>query len=188
MRRFLKTISALFIMCMLTYTVAAGQDKKTEKKIKVIVADESGTKIILDTLISDGGKNETIKLDDGNVVYIRHAGNESALRSDDKPDNVFFTVTSDVMDSTQLTHEITVLTSDSLELTDPELGNKVFIHSKSNSAIAHAGGNKNRVVWTEKNEGDSGQRIKHVYIDKSQGKESEKSVGVWITSCYCGRY
>jgi hypothetical protein len=77
MKRIFKIITSAFIICLIPFSMIAGQEKKTEKKIKIVVADGSGTKVIIDTLIKDGQMNDSIMLKDGkgpgeNIIIINN--------------------------------------------------------------------------------------------------------------------
>jgi hypothetical protein len=55
-----------------------GQDKKSEEKIKVIVDNGSGTRIVLDTVFYDSPRPDSLNLKDGTVVYLKHKGEGKA--------------------------------------------------------------------------------------------------------------
>jgi ABC-type Na+ efflux pump permease subunit len=63
-RTLLNTISA-FILCLLPLSMVIGQGEKSEKKIKIVVIDDSGKKVVIDTLIKDNGNIDSVILKDG---------------------------------------------------------------------------------------------------------------------------
>jgi hypothetical protein len=95
MKRILIAISLVFITCLMPFTFVKGQEKKTEKKIKIIVSDNSGTKIIVDTLISDGSMNDSIKLKNGEVIYLNHSGDGDMVKHHGKAEKIYVTVSSE---------------------------------------------------------------------------------------------
>jgi hypothetical protein len=50
--------------------VGFGQEKKNEHKVKVIIADKSGTKVMIDTIFTGSDKIDSIITKDGSVIYI----------------------------------------------------------------------------------------------------------------------
>ena len=59
---------------MVPLILVSGQNKKSEQKIKVIVDDGSGTKVIIDTVYKDTPAPDSIKLNNGTVIYMKHHG------------------------------------------------------------------------------------------------------------------
>lgn len=74
MKRLIKTAALLILTGLLPFTMAFGQEKKTEKKIKVVVADKDGEKTVLDTVFLGDNLPEEITLEDGKVVFIASDG------------------------------------------------------------------------------------------------------------------
>lgn len=141
-----------------------GQETKSEKKIKVVVKDDKGTKVVVDTLLKDSSDIEKIKLDDGSYIFISSPdGNHD--HSGTK--NVTVTVTSDDENG-----EKTVIS---------EGGEKVY--SITTDSDEHHSGNSGSVaVWTGK--GDDGGQEKVYIVKKSDGSEQviEKTIKVHVSS------
>jgi hypothetical protein len=76
---------------MVPLILVSGQDKKSEQKIKVIVNDGSGTKVIIDTVYKDSQVPDSIKLNNGTVLYIKHHG--EGRDSEHRKDKEHFTAT-----------------------------------------------------------------------------------------------
>jgi hypothetical protein len=72
MKRMSGIIYAALIILIIPFSMVAGQDKKSEQKIKIIVDDGSGTKVIIDTVFKDSSGPDSIRLKDGNVIYLKH--------------------------------------------------------------------------------------------------------------------
>ncbi len=97
---------------LLPVTMAAGQEKKSEQKVKIVVADDSGTKVILDTLLNDAQMDDNITLRDGKVIFIGEGDKNTGLLSDKGPGHYVVTVSEDGNGSKTRTKEITVVSSD----------------------------------------------------------------------------
>ncbi len=69
MRR-IKTIISILFISFLTLSLALGQEKKNEQKVKVIIADKSGTKVVIDTTFTGTGTMDSIIVKGGKVIYI----------------------------------------------------------------------------------------------------------------------
>ena len=69
MKRIRTILSVLFIS-LLTLSSASGQEKKDQKKVKIVIADKSGTKVLMDTAFTWTSKTDSIITEGGNVIYI----------------------------------------------------------------------------------------------------------------------
>lgn len=77
----MKIILSLLFISLLAFSLASGQEKKDRNTVKVIIADKSGTKVIVDTTYTDKGINDSIILKNGKVIVI---GNEE-FEIEDEP-------------------------------------------------------------------------------------------------------
>jgi len=68
---------SVFIFSFLTLSFASGQEKKNEDKVKVVIADKSGTKVIKDTVITWVGESDTINMKSGKVIIISDESGDS---------------------------------------------------------------------------------------------------------------
>jgi ABC-type Na+ efflux pump permease subunit len=59
MKRLFKIVISAFIFGLLPLSILSGQEKKSEQKVKIIVYDGTGTKVVIDTLIKDGIEMKT---------------------------------------------------------------------------------------------------------------------------------
>jgi hypothetical protein len=75
----MKTIMLILFISFLPLSLAFGQEKKNEQKVKVVIADKSGTKIVIDTTFTGTDKVDSIILKGGNVTYIGKADSESDI-------------------------------------------------------------------------------------------------------------
>jgi len=69
MNRIRIILSVLFIS-LFSCSFASGQDKKEEQKIKVVIADKKGTKVLIDTAFTGDVLADSIILKEGKVIYI----------------------------------------------------------------------------------------------------------------------
>lgn len=77
MKRIFTTFLVLLTAGTLPFNLALGQEKKTEKKIKVVVADKDGEKVVLDTVFTGSDLPGEVEFKDGRVVLIAKNGDKS---------------------------------------------------------------------------------------------------------------
>lgn len=77
MKRIFTAAFVLLIAGSLPFNLALGQEKKTEKKIKVVVTDKDGEKVLLDTVFTGEDLPEDIELEDGRMVLIAKNGEKT---------------------------------------------------------------------------------------------------------------
>jgi hypothetical protein len=156
MKKFMILLPAALIINLLMLPDISGQEIKTEKKIKIIIADDSGEKVVIDTLLSGDSDIETIKLDDGKMIYITGEGknHEKAgskhvtvmVKSDDE--------TGEKIKDNQEESTVTVFSS-----SDNAEGNKVIVVKKKSEEDLHT--EKNIDVFVTSDDDESS-------IDKSR--------------------
>jgi hypothetical protein len=74
----INTILSVIAVSILTFSFAYGQEKKNEQKIKVIVSDKSGEKVVIDTTFTNTGRVDSIITKDGSVIYFGNTEKENA--------------------------------------------------------------------------------------------------------------
>jgi hypothetical protein len=158
MKRTIISISAALLTALLSFAPAAAQERKSEQKIKIVIADGSGEKVVIDTIMNDKMASDTLKLKDGKVIFIGHSGDEAMMQHAAGPGHVFVTVTDDGKDNKKVVKEITVISADSahLEMSKSDGAGKVYVITSSNSAGNKSGGNEKTMTWTS-NEGSGGE-------------------------------
>jgi putative cell wall-binding protein len=114
MKRINRLFAALIVTLLIPSAIASAQDIKNEKQIKIVIAGDDGTKVILDTLITGNSVNDSIVLKDGHTIYLAKEG------SDDAPGakgSTKYIITSDATagndDRKHVNKEITIISSDS---------------------------------------------------------------------------
>jgi hypothetical protein len=72
-----RTFIASILVLIIPFAFAAGQEKKNEQRIKIVIAEDNGSKVVLDTLITGNTENDSIVLNNGNTIYLAKEGNDS---------------------------------------------------------------------------------------------------------------
>jgi hypothetical protein len=129
MKRTFMTISAFLIICIIPFSTLTGQDKKSEQKIKIVITDDSGTKVMIDTLIKDGSLNDSLRLSNGEVILIGHPENPAVMNHGDGNEYTTVTVTTDGKESNKDFKTITIVSSDTSNRTEMTKGSKVIVMS-----------------------------------------------------------
>ncbi len=176
MKRAFKIICAAIFILFIPVSHTNGQEKKNEKKIKIIVDDGSATRIVVDTLLNNSSQNDSILLKDGSVVYINRQGSESGLGNHKGKDNFTVTYSSNGNNEGNENKEVTVISSDSSEVNDSSNAG-TYNYTSSESHEGH--GMRKYKVITRKSKGD-GNNVEIYSIDKEEApdREIENSISV----------
>ena len=70
-------VLSILILSFFTLSVVSGQEKKNEEKVKVVVSDKSGTKVVKDTVITWVGESDTLIMKSGKVIIISDESGDS---------------------------------------------------------------------------------------------------------------
>ena len=161
MKKIILFIASAFIIGLIPYSTTKGQEKKSEQKIKIIVADKSGTKIVLDTLIKDSPLADSINLKDGKVIFIGKNNENANFITKDGAEHIFVTVSSDTRDNEQVLKEYTIVSSDEAtwNVEDVDADGDIFVYNKAEMDDDKSGGHKKIIAWTEKGDSTSGEKI-----------------------------
>ena len=73
----IRTVLSILLISFLPLSLAFGQEKKNEKKVKVVIADKSGTKVVIDTAFTGIGTLDSVTFKGGKVIYIGRHDSES---------------------------------------------------------------------------------------------------------------
>ncbi len=168
----------LFFIIFLPFSLASGQGKKNEEKIKIVIADKSGTNVVIDTTFTCGNKLDSIKLKDGTIVYIgKHPGDEPL-----KGSKKIYIKSPDAANSKKVIREVTVISSDSDKLAtlDEKTGENVFVYSHSGDKST--GLDKSYKVITHVGKDGGKSDIKYIYVndDKEAGQNSNEKFDILI--------
>jgi hypothetical protein len=170
MKRILKVISTAFIICLIPFSIVAGQEKKTEHKIKIIIDDGSGKNVVIDTLLNDDTINNPIKLKDGKVIFI---GDGADMKHHDGNKQVSVTVSDDGKDTKKVVKEITIVSSDEPTGKEDNEGDKIYVYNDSKADEGKTG--EHHKVITLSDKGGNGPEEKVIII--KDGKVIENKSG-----------
>jgi hypothetical protein len=65
-----RIITASILVLLIPFANVAGQEKKSDQRIKIVIAEDNGSKLILDTLITGNSSNDSIVLKNGNIIHL----------------------------------------------------------------------------------------------------------------------
>ncbi len=157
-------ITAMLAAFFLSFSAGA-QEKKEQQKIKIVVADNSGTKVLIDTAFAGSPTPDSITLKDGNVIYIKRE--YSDIGGHDNANNVSYTVTGDNRGDRKIRKEITAIARDSAGIDTKADGKNVIVMSDG-KAIAGTSYNVS-VNSDSKNEGKSGNKTVYYFVSSGKG-------------------
>lgn len=128
----LKILLPVVLAGLLLFSFMNGQEKKTEKKIKVVVADKNGPEVVIDTTFSAGYDVDSVRLKDGSIIYLGRDSRDVMSGPSSQRKEVYITAVSDKKDDGKK-RSITVICSDSLALseTGDDEGTRKVIITKS---------------------------------------------------------
>lgn len=182
MKNIIKIIFLVITICLIPFSIVAGQEKKNEQKIKIVVSDGSGTKVIIDTVLKDGNIRDSIRLKDGKVIFIGPHKDKTNFRTNDGTENVTVTVSSDGKETKKEVKEITVISSDSESLQDAGNDGKIYVYNNSKGSGGKAGGSQNIMTWSDKDGKESDEKIIILNDGKVIGNEVSDSFEYRITT------
>jgi hypothetical protein len=177
MKRMSGVIYAALIILIIPFSMVAGQDKKSEQKIKIIVDDGSGTKVIIDTVFKDSSGPDSIRLKDGNVIYLKHSGDEIDIKHHDGKKHITITASTDRKEEGTEVEEVTIISSDSLHLKKAGDRGNVMFYSNSDDGRSRG---KYKVIT--RSSGELGDKGEIIYINKGKApdKETEKTFDFYV--------
>jgi hypothetical protein len=83
-------ITLLLFAALLPVLTASAQEKRTEKKIKIVVDDGSGEWTVMDTTIKDINISGTLQLKNGKVIVLDEKSSGYAMFSDEDGDEKIY--------------------------------------------------------------------------------------------------
>jgi len=127
----IKIVLITLLLSLISLPLVTGQEKKSEQKIKIVVADESGSKVLIDTVCYDSSLPDSIQLKDGKIVFIGRGDNETRIISRSGRGHTFVIVSPEDEGIRKESRIITIVSSDSIKwIAKPEeSGEQVFIYS-----------------------------------------------------------
>jgi hypothetical protein len=174
MKRILNVICLAFIIGLIPFSLASGQEKKSEQRIKVVVSDGSDTKIVIDTVFNDALKHDSIRLKDGKVIYIGNRSTDASFITKDGADHILVTVSEDDSNNKKVVREITIVSSDSATWMAKENPGNRFVYNDTGTTDDPSEDHK-VIRWTEKNNGSPEERVvivKDGTVNEADGDKS----------------
>ena len=168
MKRIFNIAFAFTILMIIPFSLAKGQDKKSEQKVKVVIDNGSGTKVVIDTIFYGSPKSDSIKLKDGTVICLKHPGDVSDYQYHDSRKQIMVTASADDKNSRKEFTEVTVVSQDSLQ-GDSETEKSRYVIAKDGMVVTIEGNDDARAKELVK-------EIENILGVKSEGtgkKESE---------------
>ncbi|MCU0455340.1 MAG: hypothetical protein MUE74_03480 [Bacteroidales bacterium] len=155
MKRILKQLGLILLAVCIPLPLMYAQTKKSEEKIKIVVADKDGERTVLDTTILNASKTDTIMLKNGKVIYI--AKPEDAilsLKDGDRKGTIHVTTRIENEDGEKTGEKIIVISGDGANWT----------------AASSAGEAKH--IYAYAATGDEGDETgKHIIVKTGKGKD-----------------
>jgi len=180
MKRIMKIVFFALIICSIPIAALNAQEKKNEQRIKIVVADKSGTKTEFDTLLKDSPMPDSIKLKNGKVIYIgKHCAMAGTIaHAKGHCDHMFVTVSSDNERKDKIVKEVTVIACDSTEILKDCDKEEVIVIKGGKHIIEGKGGDV--MFWSSDETGPKGKRI--IYINEGEAglKDGEKTFNIEV--------
>jgi|WetSurMetagenome_2_1015567.scaffolds.fasta_scaffold05550_3 hypothetical protein len=161
MKSIFKVLTSAFIICLVPFSMAYGQETKNEQKIKIIINDGKGEKIVIDTLLNNSRMADSLKLNNGNILYFKQSDDETDLNPQEVNKQVFITVSDDGKETRKVTKEIRIVNSDSVSNRMDKEGRRVYVYSDSEIPEGKPGEQHKVMHWSEK---DSKGHVEKVII------------------------
>ncbi len=70
MKKLKSVIAVALVLMLIPFTKATAQNKDSEQRIKIVIKDDGGSDVVLDTLITGTPLTDSIKLKNGKVIYL----------------------------------------------------------------------------------------------------------------------
>lgn len=189
MKRKVKIVLTLFVLLLIPAALLTAQEKKNEQRIKIVVSDKSGTKVEIDTLITGGTMADSIKLKNGEVIYLAgHGKGVKMTHSEGDHNTTFVSYSNNDKDEKGEKVEkedhktITIISGDSVSNIEGGEGNEVVIVKGGKSKTQAKGGEV--VTWSSSSSSGNSSGEKYIYINEGKGsvKEGKKTYDVTVTT------
>lgn len=179
MKRIVKIAFALALLILIPSVLVRAQEKKTGQKVKIVVAEKGGTKVIIDTTFTNLPKVDSIKLKDGKVIYLAKHDCASAglTHVSEGEGKVMVIVTTGDEDGKEMKKEIKVISGDSIMCIKHGDGEDLFI-VKEGKHIENVQEGK-AMNWTI-SEGDEKGNIIYINEGRAGLKEGEKKFNIEV--------
>jgi hypothetical protein len=88
MKRIHKIIALSIFILVVPLSMAIGQNNKGEQKIKIVVDNGSGEKVVIDTVYKNKTLPDSIKLKDGTFISLTHTGDKIKMKHHSDKDHI----------------------------------------------------------------------------------------------------
>lgn len=159
-------IALITLFALLPFLAAAGQENKSSEKIKIVIDDGSGTKVVLDTVFINSTGPDSILLKNGEVVHImRKKGGR--FNNDGEGKNIVIAVSeADGKSISGKKKEITIISSDSA-VYDNRAGKKERVYVYSRSGEGNSDNDSTFTYVTHERRVGPGHRFSYISSDAS---------------------
>jgi hypothetical protein len=178
MKTTFKSLIIFLLACTVPVSVIAGQQKKSEQKVKVVVSDGKDTRVIVDTVMTVSTMKDTILTRDGNIFVIRTPEEDFSIDQAKGEKQYTVTVTSDDKKDGKQMKTITVVSGDSAIITKGFHSDGVTVISKSNEGE----GKENvyyKVIKSNPHE-KTGKGTVYYYKEGDSGKMGDERFDVFV--------
>ncbi|MCX6332837.1 MAG: hypothetical protein NT092_00855 [Bacteroidia bacterium] len=118
MKRISKILFLFILTIIVPFSMASGQEKKTEKKVKVVIVDKDGTKTVVDTTFTGDSAPGSITLKNGKIIYFDSPGTVTTeISSEEGKGKIFVTTTIDDDGTKSKEEKVIVVTGEGGERT-----------------------------------------------------------------------
>jgi hypothetical protein len=171
MKRIVKIAVTAIPVILFTTIVLNAQEKDKEKHLKIVVIDNAGNKTQLDTLIKGDMNSDSIKLKNGETIYLSSMGNPGRTLRHESSGTMIVAHSSNEKNSKDKQKKVLIISDDGDSTKVIEENNVIIV--KGGKHVVSTGGEG--YVWTSR---DGGSGSKYVYIDesKSTGDKKEKTI------------
>jgi len=104
-----KILLLMLLAAVIPFYAATGQETKTEKKVKVVIADKDGTTIVIDTTYNGDSPDQVLTLKNGKTIHLATTGTMSSHMSGENGKNIYITTTSDGSGKTYKEEKVIVM-------------------------------------------------------------------------------
>jgi hypothetical protein len=174
MRRKITPAMFSLMLLILPFTLVSAQEKKNEQKIKVVIDDGSGKKVLIDTVFNNRISADSIVTKDGTVIFMKHPGDrEFVMHHQGKDGDGKF-------------EKFTVISSDSAAFKTEADGRNVYFYSNSGQGEGN-GKTENRryrvITSQSDNDGKDGETI-YIKKGKASDMDGNRTFDVLVTDDY----
>jgi hypothetical protein len=172
MKRIVKIATVVIPVILFTAIVLNAQEKDKEKHLKIVIVDNDGNKTQLDTLIKGDMNSDSIKLKNGETIYLSRIGKPGKTNRHESSGTMIIAHSPNDKNSKDKQKKVIIISDD---------GDSSKVIEENNIIIVNGGkhvvstGGEGYAVWTSRDGGSGG---KYLYIDesKSTGDKKEKTI------------